>query len=274
MPHREDATVWIGYADFLSTLAILFFVVAVAFAARTPRGPAFVSALVQDANSKLPIAECDARIGNGQTAQTDEAGKFAFEVAGISERMELDLRVSCDGYLPYSQLMGIAPADTANLRIAMSRDGRQDAPGDSNLVEVVTIGGDALFERNDFRLTESGVEQIRQVGRAYKGRMRPYEVIAVQGHTDDLPFPPAAGKDNWVLSGERAAAAAKVLTDAAYGIGIPECQVLIMGFGPSRPVEPVTASDPNAVRDRKRARNRRIEFRKLRGTEIAGGTCA
>ena len=273
MPHREDATVWIGYADFLSTLAILFFIVAVAFAARTPRGPAVVSAVVHDARDTTSIPGCDARIGNGQTAQTDSAGRFAFEIGGISERMELDLRVSCDGYAEYSQPMGIAPADTAVLRIAMARDGRQDAPGDSNLVEVMTISGDALFEKNDFRLKTAAVEKIREVGRAYKGRMRPSEVIAVQGHTDDLPFPPAAGKDNWILSGERAAAAAKVLTHPSYGIGIPECQVLIMGFGPSRPVEPVAASDAFRERDRKRARNRRIEFRKLRGTEIAGGIC-
>src|SRR5207248_1064141 len=117
------------------------------------------------------------------------------------------------------------------------------------------------------------IAMLQQLGKRLKSQLASDEVIAVQGHTDDLSFQVGASKDNWVLSGERAAAAARVLTDSAFGVGIPECQVAIMGFGPSRPVDAVTSSDSREARQLKRARNRRIEFRRLRGADIIGGHC-
>ena len=107
-----------------------------------------------------------------------------------------------------------------------------------------------------------------------KESLRPGEAIIVQGHTDDLPIPARYGKDNWVLSGERAAAAANVLRDS---VGIPLCQVAIMGFGPARPRpgQRVTWADSEteAQRAQKRAQNRRIELHRVAGTDLIGGTC-
>jgi outer membrane protein OmpA-like peptidoglycan-associated protein len=273
MPHpREDSTVWIGYADFLTTLTILFFILVVGLAARTPRGPAVVSGDIRNGKTGQPVVDCLTNMGPGRKQRTDSAGMFRFKISGISERIELDLRAECAGYEPYEQPVEIVPADTVRVPIVLNPDTSHVITGDS-AIRMISLPGDELFERNDFRLRPEAIGNIRDLGLRYKQLLHSSEVIAVQGHTDDSPFPPGAGKDNWILSGERASAAAKVLTDPMYGVGIPECQVIIMGFGPSRPIEPVHSTDRPNERDRKRMANRRIEFRMLKGAAIAGGIC-
>jgi flagellar motor protein MotB len=140
-------------------------------------------------------------------------------------------------------------------------------------VSVDTLPGDALFESNQYVLKSEAIDTLVRLGTQLKAKLASDEIIAVQGHTDDLPYPTGSDKDNWMLSGERAAAAAKVLTDAQFGVGIPACQVSIMGFGPSRPAEVVLSTDDRNERARKRSHNRRIEFRRLKGTDISGAGC-
>ena len=96
------------------------------------------------------------------------------------------------------------------------------------------------------------------------------KVLAILGHTDDLAFEdkddPNSPDFNWTLSAQRAAAAAQFLIEK-----YPEykCRIVPMGFGPSRPLEPVHSADDDATRRRKREVNRRLEFRVLNGSDLS-----
>lgn len=273
MAHRDHETpVWIGFADFLMTLAILFFVFAVGIAARANSGPAHLVGVVRDSASHELLNDCPVRVGPGRETRTGKAGAFIFRVDGLSSRFTIDLDVTCPGYGQYRNAVTLHPGDTTRVNVLLNADGSPRPDSDTTL-SVHRIPGDVAFERNDYRLTDQGIRLIRQIGLAFRDSLRAGEVIAVQGHTDDLPFPAGAGKDNWILSGERASSAAKVLTDAQYGVGISPCRVVIMGFGPSRPIEAVQAKDSRVERAHKRERNRRIEFRTLAGTDVSGAEC-
>lgn len=262
---EEDASVWIGYADFLTTLTILFFILAVAIAAQHASDepePALVVGAVHDSESAAVVDSLAVTVGTA-AATLEGEGRFAYEVEPFVGALRTSVTVSAPGYGVFSTLVDLAAGDTTVLDVALRRE---------RTVEVAVLPGDALFERNEYSLKPEAISRIVEVVRSLS--VGEDEVIVVQGHTDDVPFPPGAGKDNWVLSGERAAAAAQVLTASEYGVGLAGCRVAIMGFGPSRPIERVRASDDRAEKARKRARNRRIEFRKLRGADLTTGQCA
>jgi outer membrane protein OmpA-like peptidoglycan-associated protein len=262
----EDATVWIGYADFLTTLSVLFFVLLVGVAAkhRSPRQGVF-SGKLTDARTGAPIQRCAAEIGPTIRGVTDATGEFVLRVDSLGAPTKVGLAIACQGYGAIHPLIMLRPGETTRQPFTLYPDVE---------VRVDVLPGDALFLSNQSDLRPEAIETIVRLGLNIKAQLKPDEVVAVQGHTDDIPYPPSAGKDNWILSGDRAAAAAKVLTDESYGVGIPECQITIMGFGPARPTERVAADDPLVERQRKRSRNRRIEFRRLRGADITGGGCA
>lgn len=263
----DESTVWIGYADFLTTIAVLFFILAAAMAGKIPNlRPGYVRGVVTDSASGKPLAQCAAVVGSRRLPATPANGVFVVRVDSILRQARVDVTVECAGYETFTQFLRVASGDTthvaARLRPSMRTEWAQ-----------ITLAGDALFDPLEHRLKESGVQLIIQEGRRLKEELRPGQTIVVQGHTDDLPIV-TAPKDNWMLSGERAAAAAVVLTDPRFGVGIPECQVTIMGFGPSRPRVALEPGDPPAVVADKRARNRRLEFRRLSGTDLIGGKCA
>ena len=265
-PRPDDATVWIGYADFLTTLSVLFFVLLVGVAAKN-RSPTagYVSGLVLDAGTKVPISQCSAQIDQMRRSTTNAKGQFMLKIDSLGSPTNVGLAIACAGYNGINPLVLVKPGATTAREFPLSRD---------IAVRVDVLPGDALFLSNESTLKIEAVDTIVALGLRIKASLKSDEVVAVQGHTDDIPYPLSAGKDNWVLSGERAAAAAKVLTDDVYKVRIPECQVTIMGFGPSRPTERVTEKDGKEERQRKRSRNRRIEFRRLHGADITGGGCA
>lgn len=268
----DDSTPWIGYADFLTTLVVLFFILTLVFAARAPRGPAYLTGEVRLSEGGAPLPGCLIRLGDTQEARTGVAGDFFFPVHGISQRLALGVDVRCAGTGEARDTVELLPGDTTHLAVVF--DSASSVPAEDSIVTTGELPGDALFASNDNRLKPEGVDRIVDLARReFQNRLRPGDVIAVQGHTDDTPFPIGAGKDNWVLSGERAAAAARVLTDPAYGLGFSECQVAIMGFGPSRPVERVEVGDALPERERKRARNRRIVFRRFSGMSLTDQGC-
>jgi flagellar motor protein MotB len=268
---HDDSTAWIGYSDFLTTLAVLFLVLAASLAAGTRAGPAHLLGVVRDARSGRGLDGCSVRMGTGREQPTAGRGAFAFEVTELAGSVSFRVDVRCSGYGAQENVVSLAPGDTTRLSVVLNPTQETASPESSFVVRAVP--GDALFDPNEWTLRPGAVERIQSIGRELRDHLRPDEVVAVQGHTDDSPFPAGAGKDNWVLSGERASSAAKVLTDQQYEIGIPECRVIIMGFGPSRPVHPLLPADDAETRRRKRADNRRIEFRTLRGAGLAGGTC-
>lgn len=264
----EDATVWIGYADFLTTLAVLFFVLMVGIAAKLSSArPGYVRGVVLDADRATPLSGCAADIGAPQADTTDATGSFDLTVDSIRAPLNVGLTLICKEYDTHRTLVQVEPGKT---RLDTTRLRRRK----DDVVRVDTLPGDALFEPNQYILKTEAIDTIISLGKGLKARLASDEVVAVQGHTDDVPFPAGAGKDNWMLSGERAAAAARILTDPIYGVAIPECQVTIMGFGPSRPAVRVRIEDLPEQKFEKRVRNRRIEFRRLHGPDISGGGCA
>lgn len=266
MYHTDDeATLWIGYADFLTTLVILFFVIAVVVVrqATNPSSGFIVGSLV-DATNRDPISGCKVALGDDDPVETAADGQFSFEMAGLTAGVRNSIDARCSGYARRVEVVNIRPSSTVRVDLALTRDERIGA-------EPITLSGDALFDPASAQLKPQAVENILEIGRRLN--LQPNEVILVAGHTDDKPFPKGSGRDNWVLSGERAAAAARVLTEAIYGLQLPACQVSIMGFGPSRPVEPVLPNDSNSDINRKRSMNRRIEFLRLSGVDRLSGDC-
>jgi outer membrane protein OmpA-like peptidoglycan-associated protein len=251
----EDTTVWIGYADFLMTLAILFFVLTIVFAARVVREPAFVRGeviRVSDGEAS-GVSSCvvEAGAGDERRQTTDEDGRFEFRFDGIWRPIDLEIAVSCSGYEQLDTVTTIVPGDTVFLEISV-------IPAVPSDVTVIVLPGDALFAINEFVIRPEARAAVQAVADSFRVELRSGELIAVQGHTDDRPFPAGAGTDNWTLSGQRAAAAANVLIES----GISPCQIVTMGFGPSRPRSDI----PSA--------NRRIEFRRLRGADLTGTLAA
>lgn len=265
--HSDESTVWIGYADFLTTIAVLFFILAVAMAGKIPNlRPGYVRGVVTDSASRRPPENCAAVVASRRLRELPGDGVFVMRVDSILRQARVDVTVECEGYEPFSRFLPVAAGDTTTVQVRLR-------PVTRTVWETITLEGDALFDPLQHRLKPEGLALIVRSGRQMKEELRPGQTIVVQGHTDDLPII-SAPKDNWMLSGERAAAAALVLTDPRYGVGIPECQVTIMGFGPSRPREAVSPGDPPGELARKRARNRRLEFRRLSGTDLIGGKCA
>jgi outer membrane protein OmpA-like peptidoglycan-associated protein len=263
----DETTVWIGYADFLTTIAVLFFILAVAMAGKIPNlRPGYVRGEVSDSASGRPLSGCSAVVGSRRLTATPRDGRFVMRVDSILRQARVDVTVECAGYEPFTRFLRVAAGDPTRVVVRVR-------PVTRTVWETITLDGDALFDPLQFRLKPEGLALIVNSGHRLKQDLQPGQTIVVQGHTDDLPIV-SAPKDNWMLSGERAAAAALVLTDPRYGVGIPECQVTIMGFGPSRPRLAVQRGDSRAELARKRALNRRLEFRRLSGTDLIGGKCA
>lgn len=273
MPRRvDDSTGWIAYADFLTTMAVLFLLFAVAYAARLPPvDSGFVVGKVLDLESRQDIGDCFVKLGETRQSRTTTGGVFEFQVDSVRGPVPLGLAVVCRGYAEYREMIQVRARDTIDLTISLKPAVRS---ADSNVAVIETIPGDALFETNQYTLIGSAAALIQRIGLQLKQQLSPGDIILVQGHTDDEVFrDQTQGRDNWVLSGQRAAAAARVLTSSEYEVNIPACRVATMGFGSSRPVEAVEKGDTRSVRRAKRTKNRRIEFRMVRGPGLAAGTC-
>jgi len=80
--------------------------------------------------------------------------------------------------------------------------------------------------------------------------------LAIKGHTDDLPINNPIFPSNWELSGARAARVATYLINK----GFDPTHVKIEGYADTRPVEKVLPEDPPEVKEKKRAKNRRVEI--------------
>ena len=115
---------------------------------------------------------------------------------------------------------------------------------------------DDLERQNERLLERNEVMQQRQsalVGRIV-GELEqlPYQ-IAVLGHTDDLPIGDELAQrypSNWELAAARAASVVRLLEAE----GVPSDRLLVVSFGPTRPVAP---NDTPA----NRALKRRVDLR-------------
>jgi len=83
------------------------------------------------------------------------------------------------------------------------------------LIEILDGGDDMYFDLSSSKLKPRLISLLQAMAPALAGISNPLEI---HGHTDARPFPKDAGKDNWVLSFERASAARDILEHA----GVPE----------------------------------------------------
>jgi chemotaxis protein MotB len=129
------------------------------------------------------------------------------------------------------------------------------------------LEGDAFFESGRAQIKPEALEKLKELGHNFKLGLQTDEVIVVQGHTDDVQYQNQS-KSNWELSGERAAAVCRVFQEPNYGVNISGRQLLALGYGEFRPRAIIDTSDPPDIVKDKRAQNRRIEIRKLKGAEV------
>ncbi len=100
----------------------------------------------------------------------------------------------------------------------------------------VTFSSDALFPTCKVDLTARGDSIVRFVGGILSERVRYFERIQIEGHTDSLPpvGPPSCPvEDNWELSSQRATNVVRLLTINAI---LPPKKLSSMGRGEYHPV--------------------------------------
>ncbi len=114
----------------------------------------------------------------------------------------------------------------------------------------LVLAEDLVFDAGSAELHESGREVLERITRELEEL--PYQ-IAVLGHTDDRPIgatAPSRFPSNWELAAARAASVVRLLESQ----GIPPERLLVVSFGPTRPV----ASNDTPEN---RALNRRVDLR-------------
>ena len=246
----DDSIAWIGYSDFLTTLVVLFFIVA---AVEIGRNPTAALITVQSDSASARVSGCRP-VGRGIGAPSLASdGRLTY---AVEPRLLLtsgaSLAVTCNGLFQFDSLTVLLVGDS--LRILV-----QTTP--SQLATARRMQGEANFARNSGRLSPEGIENVRRIGREIKPYLGANQIVAVQGHADDLEFPNPDEMNNFELSSQRAAAAAHVLSSSGQLVGISPCQLVSMGYGSTRPIEVVLQSDAAEEKERKREINRRIEFR-------------
>lgn len=279
MGQGADTVVWIAYTDFVTALALIFLVLAAVLAFVAVSGPAAVDGHVRNAEG-APIDDCEINLDAGEFTRftrSDRQGIFEFLVRDLAEPNTIEVTARCIDYHEKRVSIEVEPGKTALVTIEVGRRNGPSGPAKSDGngdIRVIRLPGDLLFELDQYVLTPKGIALLTTLGRDFFPKLTPGTVLAVQGHTDDLRFLPGSGKDNWTLSGERAAAAARVMIDSTDFL---PCNIVIMGFGPSRPLIPIdSVNDPPDTIREKRAENRRIVFRFLKGGDVAGdivGAC-
>ena len=260
---REDSTPWIGYADFLTTLAVFFFVGMLYAHGRQPQTVAAILS-VSDGITGASLAGCKADLGGMAKGDTDEHGHVRLEIDSVAGDATGVVEVQCDGY------------SAARVKVRLTAGGTPEAyPVKVSKEEVMIVRrvpGDALFGKDSFDLRSVAARStVRSIGRDLEAGKGDRDMILVEGHTDDREYAPNAGTTNWMLSAQRAAAVAAELES----VGLDKCELSVRGFGATSPREPVqVGTDIWSELERKRALNRRVEFKVLPGQSLCADSAA
>lgn len=116
---------------------------------------------------------------------------------------------------------------------------------------AIGVPNSVTFASGQSTLKPAAGSVLKNVARVLRDEF-PFERVFVEGHTDTDPIKKTKGKyrSNRHLSVERADAVARYLTEDC---GIPERQIVVVGYGP---FDPVADGGSNADK----ARNRRVEI--------------
>jgi chemotaxis protein MotB len=131
-----------------------------------------------------------------------------------------------------------------------------DAAGLGNLVSVQMTGEGVELTANSELMFESGQAVIGEQGaallRTVASILQPLPcVVAVGGHTDDLPIASKVFPSNWELSATRASGVVRMLQEQ----GIEARRLTAVGYADTRPAAALDAAEGLEAA---RARNRRV----------------
>ncbi len=131
-----------------------------------------------------------------------------------------------------------------------------DAAGLGNLVSVQMTGKGVELTANSELMFESGQAVIGEQGaalmRTVASILQPLPcVVAVGGHTDDLPIASKVFPSNWELSATRASGVVRMLQEQ----GIEARRLTAVGYADTRPAAALDAAEGVEAA---RARNRRV----------------
>ncbi|MBY0316774.1 MAG: OmpA family protein [Bdellovibrionales bacterium] len=112
---------------------------------------------------------------------------------------------------------------------------------------VVSLGSDVLFPSGSARLSEKGLQTIKDVSAQLASI--PDKKYQVEGHTDNVPIKTAAFPSNWELASSRALTVVKTMMENQ----MPATRVSAASYGDSQPIGSNTTTEG-------KAQNRRIEI--------------
>jgi chemotaxis protein MotB len=111
---------------------------------------------------------------------------------------------------------------------------------------VLELEGDVAFASGRSELNEAALPLLAELGEMLTGAEGQ---LRIEGHTDNVPIRNSRFPSNWELSGARAGAVVRHLTET----GVPASKLAAVGYADTRPVtDNLTAES--------RARNRRVQF--------------
>ncbi len=118
---------------------------------------------------------------------------------------------------------------------------------------VIKLIGNIFFDPSTSELRKESLKTVREIGELLKEKF-PFNMIRVEGHTDNQPIHSSKFPSNWELSAYRAASVVRYLINT---VGIKKDALVAVGYGDSRPI----ASNDTAEG---RKANRRVEIVVLR----------
>lgn len=158
-------------------------------------------------------------------------------------------------------------------------------PGnDEHGISIASLPGEETFASGSDQITESGKDILKgkvfpaivnKVAELKRNSPATDFIILIRGFTDDVGFSPehkSIGMNNWALSASRSAAIARFLeeVDMKDGSGrpmrFPVNKLVVAGFSEYCPLDVVLDDDSPDVIEKKRARNRRVDFILLTST--------
>ena len=118
---------------------------------------------------------------------------------------------------------------------------------------VIKMIGNIFFDPSTSGLRPESLKTVKEIGKLLKEKF-PFNMIRVEGHTDNEPIHSSKFPSNWELSAYRAAGVVRYLIN---NVGLKKDALVAVGYGDSRPI--ASNDTPEG-----RKANRRVEIVVLR----------